>query len=687
MACFPDGECVLAVTVQWGGNPSSWAITSDSIIALVAQPPYIAWHFRGVVANASQYRGARDGYSEGPNENAMVLLPDNETLMLVFRDESEGPPATTSESACDECSYTRVTSTSRGKTWSVGEKMPAGVGAVTPTLLLLRRSGTGRAGPLLLSGGRQNTSFLTGNRSSHNYDNVLWVSWDGWGTEWETFSLSYRHNLGLSPSAPPSHRYTDRTNSTWKQACKARESSAATSLFQVGEEDFVVLYPQFFPAEPLGAEPACTTNPTGNWDGGIGRGWSMRVHVAGFAPPPPPAPSPPPLPKAENFSVLWNADYPGECLKFCEASGTCLHRDYTVADFGIYNITANENGFAGNQQGENIVILYSPPLGLYPYLHDDGRPENGGLPQVMMSNSSLLAAHLSKWAVDVSEMLPDKSFSGIAAIDWESWAPVWAWNGVSGLYQTASRHRVKTAHPEYNTTEVEAAAKQEFETAARQLHLQTLAVAKQIRPFARFGFYDCERGQLSHFILYARLKFTLSLADPSCGEPVGVYDDACDATDVAGNAQLDWLFAAEDIILPGPYLVTRNTSFNRLYSSNVARASQTIASRLGKNWASYLMYKYLRNTYRPQSPANTGTCGEQDGDYDFNCYLSEQDLRVGLETPAEFGAAAVVIYGGMSDVDNGTKCDAFKRYFEAILGPTVRSVVQGASIDWESAGR
>ena len=66
---------------------------------------------------------------------------------------------------------------------------------------------------------------------------MLWISWDGWGSEWEPFSLSYHHNLGVAPE----HRFTSMTNDTWRSNCPARESSAATSLFQTGPDEFVVL--------------------------------------------------------------------------------------------------------------------------------------------------------------------------------------------------------------------------------------------------------------------------------------------------------------------------------------------------------------------------------------------------------------------------------------------------------------
>ena len=117
-------------------------------------------------------------------------MGDNKTLMLLFRDQAETPPAVPPTGTCLNCAYTRVLSSDVsaaapfassfeaskavaqfGATWGQAKKLPTGVGSVTPTLLLMRHAG--RAGPLLLSGGRQNSSEITGNRTSHNFDNVL----------------------------------------------------------------------------------------------------------------------------------------------------------------------------------------------------------------------------------------------------------------------------------------------------------------------------------------------------------------------------------------------------------------------------------------------------------------------------------------------------------------------------------
>ena len=137
---------------------------------------------------------------------------------------------------------------------------------------------------------------------------------------------------------------------------------------------------------------------------------------------------------------------------------------------------------------DKIVVLYSPPLGLYPWLHDDGTAVNGGLPQLVAQNQTLLRRHLEKWERDLAGMIPDPAFAGIAAIDWESWFPIWPWNGASSIYQVQSRALVAKLHPQWTAAKVEAEAKSQFESGAKTLMLETLSRSKQLRPRAQFGY-------------------------------------------------------------------------------------------------------------------------------------------------------------------------------------------------------
>ena len=90
-----------------------------------------------------------------------------------------------------------------------------------PRLLMLDDGGVGtKPGPLLLAGGRLYTE--------HTRDVLLWVCWDGMGRRWEPYSISYRHNLLVSPAAL---RFSADVNATTGRATTSY--FASTSFWTV----------------------------------------------------------------------------------------------------------------------------------------------------------------------------------------------------------------------------------------------------------------------------------------------------------------------------------------------------------------------------------------------------------------------------------------------------------------------
>jgi hypothetical protein len=63
---------------------------------------------------------------------------------------------------------------------------------------------------------------------------LLWVSWDGMGTEWHAHSLSYQHNLGVSPV---DLRFSSAVNAT-----TGRATTSYTSLLPLGGGQAAVVY-------------------------------------------------------------------------------------------------------------------------------------------------------------------------------------------------------------------------------------------------------------------------------------------------------------------------------------------------------------------------------------------------------------------------------------------------------------
>ena len=80
-------------------------------------------------------------------------------------------------------------------------------------------------GPLLLSGGRLYTE--------QTRDILLWVSWDGMGENWETYSLSYHHNSLVKRAL----RFSAAVNST-----SGRATTSYTSLLALDSDNAVVVY-------------------------------------------------------------------------------------------------------------------------------------------------------------------------------------------------------------------------------------------------------------------------------------------------------------------------------------------------------------------------------------------------------------------------------------------------------------
>lgn len=138
---------------------------------------------------------------------------------------------------------------------------------------------------------------------------------------------------------------------------------------------------------------------------------------------------------------------------------------------------------------QKMTIFYRDRLGKYPYLSQDGRKVNGGIPQL-----GDVSAHLSLAATQVSGLLqPD--FSGLAVIDWEEWRPLWGRNfGTKMEYRRLSKLLVRQERPELSERATTSLARQKFEESAREFMEETLRSAVRGRPRGHWGFYgfpDC----------------------------------------------------------------------------------------------------------------------------------------------------------------------------------------------------
>lgn len=220
----------------------------------------------------------------------------------------------------------------------------------------------------------------------------------------------------------------------------------------------------------------------------------------------------------EPFLTVWNAP-----------TATCLSEYGVNLDLGTFSIVQNQNQ---TFIGENITIFYAEKLGLYPRYSNQGEAINGGVPQ----NCSL-DEHLRVASDSIRNFIPDRDFQGLAVVDWESWRPVWERNWDSKeVYWKGSKLLVKSRHPDWSPAQINAAARREFEDAARKFMEETVKLGQKERPNGLWGFYGF----------------------PNCynyynGKSAG-YTGECPSVEIKRNDELFWLWNVSSALYPDIYL-------------------------------------------------------------------------------------------------------------------------------------
>lgn len=166
---------------------------------------------------------------------------------------------------------------------------------------------------------------------------------------------------------------------------------------------------------------------------------------------------------------------------------TALFRIPTTAsgELGSRNSLPYSNAI--DSRGDKIAILYDP--GDWPKIEtrQDGQLiyKNGGLPQ----NGSL-DLHLRQFEVDVDRFIPNKTYDGVAVIDFECWRPSFRQNfGDLKIYKDLTLLEVNKKHPSWSRDQIEAQGKIIFEAAAINFVNRTIMRARKLRPLAKWGFY------------------------------------------------------------------------------------------------------------------------------------------------------------------------------------------------------
>lgn len=314
----------------------------------------------------------------------------------------------------------------------------------------------------------------------------------------------------------------------------------------------------------------------------------------------------------------------------------CAPRHGVTLSLDQFDIVASPNeGFVR----QNLTIFYKERLGLYPY-YEHGTAVNGGLPQL-----ASLSQHYEKMPEGLQKYIREPEAKGLAVIDWEEWRPLWIRNWYrKDIYRNKSREMVAKKNPKWTPEQVGKVAQQEFELSAQKFMLETLRLAKNLRPNQLWGFYlfpDC----YNH-------DYRTDLKN---------YTGRCPAVEVARNDQLNWLWMECTAFFPSIYMgsVLRSTKYGRLFVRNRVKEAMRLAS-VGDGLARPV-FVYTRPTYISQM-----------------ALLTETDLVSTIGESVALGAAGVIFWGDTSYADSSASCSTVNQYLLGSLGRYLLNVSTAA---------
>ncbi|CAD5215023.1 unnamed protein product [Bursaphelenchus xylophilus] len=341
--------------------------------------------------------------------------------------------------------------------------------------------------------------------------------------------------------------------------------------------------------------------------------------------------------EATPFEIYWNVpSY--QCRKY-----------FNPED---YSITTNKNQIF---RGEKLVVFYEKDLGLYPYCDDQQesyetnkslhvhceKPINGGVPQEVD-----LSAHIEKVKKDVVRHIPDENFDGLAIIDYERWRPLFDLNWTTRkIYQEYSIRLLMKKYPELPRTSLAYLSRYLFEYHAKNFLLATINSAREMRPKAKWGFWDY----------------------PLCDYRLGPNEKQCRGHYKIINEQLLWMFNASDIILPPVYFYRPESVLDRQrYVHAKMVEAEWINQKLHPK--KLLVYAYAKFEYDVLYNETTKDTN--------NNYYSKADVCNSLKYPMEMGANGIILWSTSNYMK--IRCKSLGNFLETVLGPFAAAVKRKA---------
>ncbi|XP_008407880.1 hyaluronidase-2-like isoform X1 [Poecilia reticulata] len=288
---------------------------------------------------------------------------------------------------------------------------------------------------------------------------------------------------------------------------------------------------------------------------------------------------------------------------------------------------------------QNLTTFYKENLGIYPYYDPENTAVNGGLPQ-----SVNLSQHLEKMSENIDTYIPDPKAKGLTVIDWREWHPLWGRNGHGkDRYRNKSRELVARKNTMLTQEQVNNAAQEEFELAAREFMLGTLRQGKNLRPNKLWGYYlypDCYNYDYS-----GKLE---------------TYTGRCSDVEIKRNDQLNWMWNESTALFPEIYLEKelRSTDQARLFVLNRVKEAMRAAS-VGDG-LTRPVFVYSQPTHK----------------YGMTI-LSKEDLVNTIGESVALGVAGVIYFGGKYYATS-SGCTALNNFFRETMGRYLLNVTTAA---------
>ncbi|XP_075986202.1 hyaluronidase-like isoform X2 [Anticarsia gemmatalis] len=320
----------------------------------------------------------------------------------------------------------------------------------------------------------------------------------------------------------------------------------------------------------------------------------------------------PELISSKEFKVYWN-------VPTMQCKSKKIYFDDLYENYGIIQNTNDTH------RGDKISILYDP--GNFPALIKNEttgeiRYRNGGVPQ-----QGDLINHLQVFRHELKSSIPDKDFSGVGIIDFESWRPILRQNfGVLTPYKDVSYDIERKKHWWWKKQWIQEEAKRRFEASGRDFMQTTISLAKKLRPKAVWGYYGY----------------------PHCfNRAFNKNPEACADEVPQENDEIDWLWSESTAIFPSVYS-THDMSSSQLSAFIRGRVKEAARVKSNVPILPYWWYRY-----------------RDDG------YFTEADLDASFSTFYKSNATGFIIWGSSNDVNTVAKCQKLRDYVTNTLGPAI----------------